>query len=299
MLFLLYGTFTIQRRLISSFYIPARSDQLSPSNHSLWKMCSRSAKEIKIWKGNHDRFNDARHHAKMPYIPTHDSLYALKYLNPKQSTFPNRMIDLFSEIKLEWHILPNKDLSRWWADARLNDDEWRHNNLAKSLKARAPDFNVVEMLRLAQIVLENKLFPDPIKMYVTEPSESQSPSSVHSSSSNDEDFSNGKSRNYYHSSRNKHAVKRKHPWPSFSWNPDSGSDGDSSMNKVPSRRNKRPKTKSSAKGNRNDALLGSIHEALGAIHIALGAINNALSAIQGNKNNTVGSVDASDDGMSG
>ena len=75
-----------------------------------------------------------------------------------------------------------------------NDDDWRHNNLTKSLKARVRGYNVVEMLRLAKIVLENKPFPNPIKMYVTEPSKlkSHSPFSIPSSSEDEDLFGKGR-----------------------------------------------------------------------------------------------------------
>ncbi|KAK3291141.1 uncharacterized protein B0H64DRAFT_450612 [Chaetomium fimeti] len=170
---------------------------VQPSSHSLWKTCAKSAKEIKSWKGDHRSFNDARIHRKMPYIPTQVGIAALRYLDPKTPSLSRHIVRLFKRVKLRWYVLGGRQRT-WWADTRLDDDQWRNNNLMEG--PRLPDlkFNVAEMLRLTKIVLDNDLCPLLITHYTIETSESKSESTT-TSSPDDDDRPNDHGRRGRHS----------------------------------------------------------------------------------------------------
>jgi hypothetical protein len=114
----------------------------------------------------------------MPWVPTSDSLAALKYLDPTNSGFPMKIRGAYARVKLDRHLLGTGRWG-WWEGAYINNDQWRKDNMTKSPKVSStPDFKVEEVLRLTKIVFENDLCPTSVRAYALESSSSESSQGV-------------------------------------------------------------------------------------------------------------------------
>ncbi|KAK4033806.1 hypothetical protein C8A01DRAFT_39735 [Parachaetomium inaequale] len=131
-----------------------RSKPCFPSNHTFWKLCTKSLRTLATWKGHHDSFQEIRKHGMIPSLPTPQSLLALRYLNPKDPSFPALFVAEFQALGLEWYLRSEEPLA-WWAGALLDDKDFRKKNIAKTPETNAPPFDVEELLRVVGIVLKN------------------------------------------------------------------------------------------------------------------------------------------------
>ncbi len=106
-------------------------------------------------------YKEARETGRVPYIPTHDVLRALVYVDLKDEKPAISIPDKFDELDLKWYLLNDGSAPKtdWWDGAELDVSEWREREMERPKRPFTSHVDAVKALRLMKVALGNRRDP--------------------------------------------------------------------------------------------------------------------------------------------